>query len=386
MDNLPKAEELVDPKQPDLIYDITKPWEEVIKGSPNWVSGKFPPLPKEKKFKFLGYEFISPIAISAADASGKIWTDFYLKMGFGLVFQKTRRAVARKSNQVPNITIIKSDKQLTRENLGEQLVGTIDTSEFSKYKSITNSFGNPSSDILVWSKELSEQVKSVGDGQVLGCSVTATFPEGGPSCFKMLHDKSPSAAIVETALDLISAGSAAAVAGAGVVEFNLACPNVTENTEEGEMFQNAELVGYLFAEFKRRFPMVPIGFKFGLFKDKEQMRKILKAAGGNLDYLSGINALAAPVVDEKGEEALPGRKVSGICGVPLKNIALEHIKWADEIRKEEGLKFEILGGGGIVELSDVDEFLAAGADMVQVATIALADPLFAYKYYLQRNR
>lgn len=382
MDNMPKAEELVDPKQPDLIYDIQKSWEEVIKSPPNWVSGKFPPLLKERKCKFLGYDLISPIAISAADASGKLWTDFYLKMGFGLVIQKTRRAVARTSNKAPNITIIKSDKQLTRENLAEPLIGTMDISEFSKYKSITNSFGNPSSDILTWSNELKEQVKAVSDGQVLGCSVTATFPEGGPSCFRVLNDKNPSAAIVETALDLISAGSAAAVSGAGVVEFNLACPNVLENSEEGEMFQNERLVEYLFSEFKRRFPMVPIGFKFGLYKDKEQMRKVLIAAGDNLDYLSGINALAAPVVDEKGEEALPGRKVSGICGVPLKNIALEHVRWADEIRREEGLKFEILGGGGIVEVSDVDEFLAAGADMVQVATIALADPLFAFKYRL----
>ena len=69
----------------------------------------------------------------------------------------------------------------------------------------------------------------------------------------------------------------------------------------------------------------------------------------------------------------------------MKDIALEEIKWADEIRREEGLKYEILGGGGIVELSDVDDFLNAGADMVQIATIALSDPLFAYKYELSKK-
>ena len=61
----------------------------------------------------------------------------------------------------------------------------------------------------------------------------------------------------------------------------------------------------------------------------------------------------------------------------MKEIALEEIKWADQIRKSEGLKYEILGGGGIIELKDVDEFLKAGADAVQVATIPLVNPLFA---------
>ncbi|MBI2022776.1 hypothetical protein HYS97_02925, partial [Candidatus Daviesbacteria bacterium] len=234
--------------------------------------------------------------------------------------------------------------------------------------------------IEVWSKELTEQIKDVADGQLLGCSVTATFPEGGPSCFKILHDQNPSAAIVETTLDLLTAASAAVVSGAQVIEFNLACPNVLENSQEGEMFQNELLVKYLFAEFKRRFPNTPAGFKFGLYKDKEQMKKVFSAPGANLDFVSGVNALAVPVQAEDETEILPGRKTSGVCGVVMKDIALEEIKWANEIRPENNLKYEILGGGGITEVSDVDEFLRAGADMIQVATIALADPLFAYEY------
>lgn len=382
MGSLPKIEDLIDPKQPPLIYDLHSPWEQVIEKSPIWLSNKFPPYPREKKYKFLGYNLISPIAISAGPASGKIWTDFYLKMGYGLVLEKTRRSTPRKSNQAPNISIVKSKTPITRTSLTKPLTGSLDTADWDEYQSITNSFGNPSPSIDVWTKELREQVKSVGDGQVLGCSVTATFPEGGPSCFKVLHEQSPAAAIVETTMDLMTAASAAVIAGAGIIEFNLACPNVLENTEEGEMFQSEKLVVYLFAEFKRRFPMVPAGFKFGLYKDKEQMRKVFKAAGDNLDYVSGVNALAIPVLADDGSEILPGRRTSGVCGKILKDIALEEIGWADQIRKEDGLNYQILGGGGIIEVEDVDQFLKAGADMVQVATIALADPLFAYKYFL----
>lgn len=385
MNNLPKIEELTDPNQPTFIYDINKPWEKVVASEPNWLSGKFPPLPKEKKYSFLGFDLISPIAIAAGPASRKTWTNFYLKMGYGLVLEKTRRSTPRKSNKAPNISIVKSETPLSRDNLTNSLTGTMDQSEWEKYKSITNSFGNPSPAIEVWANELKKQVKSAGNGQILGCSVTATFPEGGPSCFKILGGNNPQAAVVETTLDLITAASAAVTAGAKVIEFNLACPNVLENSEEGEMFQNEALVKYLFAEFKRRFPDTKAGFKFGLYKDKEQMKKVFASASKNLDYVSGVNALAVTVLAEDGSEILPGRNKSGVCGKIMKEIALEEIKWADEIRRGEGLRYEILGGGGIIEVKDVDEFLAAGADMVQVATIALVDPLFAYKYELSKK-
>lgn len=382
---LPSSEELRDPNQPTFVYDINRPWEEVVQSEPIWKSGKFPPLPKEKKYRLLGFDLISPIAISAGPASRRPWTSFYLKMGYGLVLEKTRRSTPRKSNQVPNVCVVQSEEQLSRDNLDKTLTGTMDTSLWEKYKSMTNSFGNPSPAIEVWANELKEQIQDVSDGQILGCSVTATFPEGGPSCFKLLSTKDESAAIVETTLDLLTAASAAVMAGVKVIEFNLACPNVTENTQEGEMFMNEKLVEYLFAEFKRRFPTTKAGFKFGLYKDKEQMKKVFKAGGENLDYVSGINAVAVPVLAKDSSEILPGRRTSGVCGKILKDIALEAIKWADEIRKKEGLKYEILGGGGITEVSDVDQYLATGADMVQIAAISMANPLFAYEYELSKN-
>ncbi|HBQ51034.1 TPA: hypothetical protein DD690_03565 [Candidatus Daviesbacteria bacterium] len=365
---------LLDPKtfiaknQPVFVYDIHKSWEQVVKEGPIWKSGKFPPLSKEKKYKFLGQKLISPIAISAGPASTKIWTDFYFKMGYGLVFEKTRRTIPRKSNTAPNIAIVKLDHPVTRENLNQKLEATMEDSDWEKYKCMTNSFGNPSPAMPDWTKELAKQRKGVGDGQLLGCSVTATLHSG--------------ATMEDAALDLLMAAAAAAISGVQVLEFNLACPNVTENSVEGEMFQDEKLVAYILREFKKRFPEIPCGFKFGVFQSKQQMKKVFMAAGDNLDYVSGINAIAMTVLGKKGEEILPGRRTSGVCGKADQTIALEHIKWASEIRKEEGLKYEILGGGGIVEVADVDRYLSTGADMVQVAAAALANPLLAYKYRL----
>jgi dihydroorotate dehydrogenase (NAD+) catalytic subunit len=374
----------IHPEQPTFIYDITKPWEEVVKEDPIWLSQKFPPLPK--LYNFLGKQLISPIIIGAGPASGKLWTDFYFKMGYGAVIQKTQRTMPRPSNKVPNVAIIKSDKSLKRSDIGKPLIASLNPEDFNKYQSITNSFGNPSPDMQIWASELVEQKKAVQSGQMLGCSVTATMTEDGGACVVILNDSSSNAMIMQTATDLLMAASAAASAGADFVELNLACPNVTENSEEGEMFQNAKLVEYTFAEFKKRFPQTPIGFKFGLYKDKDQMRRVFSQAGDNLTYVSGINAVAMPVTDDKGKNILPGRSTSGVCGKILKNIALEHIRWAAEIREEEGLKYEILGGGGILTPKDVEQFLESGANAVQVSTIAMTNPLFANEYSMYNQK
>lgn len=370
---LPDPKNFVAKNQPTFIYDTKKSWEQVVSKKPIWLSGKFPPLPKEKKYSLLGHKLISPIAISAGPASKKLWTDFYFKMGYGLVLEKTRRSTPRVSNKAPNVAIVETEQPITRDNLNKKLTATTRDEDWEKYQSITNSFGNPSPAMDVWAKELVEQRKGVGDGQLLGCSVTATIVNARCT-------------MLEVATDLLMAATAAVIGGAQVVEFNLACPNVTENSQEGEMFQSADLVKYLFSEFKRRFPKTSAGFKFGLYKSKGQMKKVFSAAGDNLDYVSGINAIAMTVLGKNGQAILPARITSGVCGKLIQDIALESIRWADRIRTEEGLKYQILGGGGIVEVEDVDRYLAAGADMVQVAAIAMADPLLAYKYRLFHDK
>lgn len=383
--NLQPADYYKDPKQPPLVYEIQKSWEEVIQNPPVWLSDKFPPIPQEAKYEFLGQKLVSPIAIAAGPASGKIWTDFYFKMGYGMVIQKTRRTVPRSSNKEPNIAIVLKDRPVEEGELGETLSATKNPNDWEKFKSMTNSFGNPSSDILTWAKELPEQRLVMQPGQILACSVTATTPDKNQSCSVLLGDGAPAAQIVEMASDLLVGATAAVLGGADVVELNLACPNVTENPQEGEMFQNVKLVKYVFSEFKRRFPKTSVGMKFGVYSSKEQMKKVFVEVGDNLDYVSGINALKMTVLGKDGSEILPGRKTSGVCGIADQIIALESIKWAAEIREEEGLKYEILGGGGIIEPKDVDRYLAAGANMVQVAAGVLADPLLAYKYHLLKS-
>lgn len=374
------------PDQPLLVYDIHKPWEQNVADGPIWRGG-YPPYPAERPYRFLGHELISPITIAAGPASGKRWTDFYLTMGYGLVMEKTRRTVPRGSNPTPNVAIIKEEQQITRENLDKTLHGSMDEREYQRYRSVTNSFGNPSPNMFTWATHLREQRESVRSGQLLGCSITATALDSGPSCSVILGNSPETAVLVETASDMLIGGTAAAVSGAQVIEFNLACPNVTDHPEEGEMFQNPQLVRYLFAEWKRRFPNNPAGFKAGLYKDKDQMRRVLAGGGDNLGFVSLINAVAMKVVDGEGNKIIGGGTIekAGTCGVPLQTIALEEIEWAADIRESEGLRYEIIGGGGIVSVWDVDRYRDAGADVVFSGSYVFANPLFAYEYYLSKH-
>lgn len=375
-------ESLRHPQQPPLVWgDLNKPWEQVVKDGPVWM-GQFPPQPEkseyEGKYKFQGFELMSPISIAAGPASGKLWTDFYFKMTFGLVMEKTRRTVERESNAAPNIAIVKSEEPITRDTLGQTLIGSLDQNDWYRYMSMTNSFGNPSPNLITWPMELREQRKSVGEGQVLGCSVTATTPETNAAA--ILNDKSESALIVETVGDLLVAETAAITNGAQLVEHNLACPNVTEHPEEGEMFMNEPLVKYLFASHARLFPNTPAGMKVGVFKSYEQMVRILVAGGDNMRFISTINAIGTQVVGKDGKDILPGRRQTGVAGKVDQQIALEQVDWAAQIREREGLKFEIIGGGGINGPEDADRFLNTGATIVFSGSGVLANPLMAHEY------
>jgi dihydroorotate dehydrogenase len=384
MSELVPASNFRHPDQPPLVYDIHKSWEQNVLDGPIWW-GTYPyksNYPTEKPYKLLGHQIISPITIAAGPASGKYWTDFYFEWEYGMVMEKTRRSVPRESNPTPNVVIVTEEEEITRDTLNRTLRGTMDEREFTRFKSGTNSFGNPSPSMRSWANRLYEQKKSARGGQLLGCSVTATVLENKSGCSVILGENPPTAVIVETASDMLIAGTAAAIAGAQVIEFNLACPNVTENTEEGEMFQSPQLVSYLFSEWNRRFPNLPAGFKAGLYKDKDQMRRVLATGGDNIGYISLINAIAMEVLDEDGKQIVGAGTRAGTFGPIIRRLAKEEIEWAADIRVREGLHYEIIGGGGITSIRNVDEYLNLGADAVFIAGLAFEHPELAYEYRL----
>lgn len=378
-------ETLRHPDQATLIYDIFVSWEQNIADGPKWLGG-YPPVPTlEKRYPFLGHDLVSPITIAAGPASGEKWTDFYFRMGYGMVMEKTRRTVSRRSNPLPNVVIVTEEEEIIREALGKSLQGSMDDKEYIRFKSGTNSFGNPCDAMYDWAARLRLQKEAVNPGQLLGCSVTATLLDSGPACASVLGGVSDTAVIVETASDMLIAGTAAVVAGADLVEFNLACPNVTDHPEEGEMFQSPELVRYLFSEWHRRFPKIPAGMKGGLYADKDQMRRVFAEGGDSMGFVSLINAVSMEVLGKDGNQIVGAGRRAGTFGSIIRPLALEEIEWAAQIRVKEGLPYGIIGGGGITSVEDVDTYLSAGADVVFIAGYAFHRPEFAYDYRLYKS-
>jgi dihydroorotate dehydrogenase (NAD+) catalytic subunit len=123
--------------------------------------------------------------------------------------------------------------------------------------------------------------------------------------------------------------------------------------------------------------------KLGYFRPEDDalLGAIVANAAPYVAGISVINTIPAPVVDERGAQALPGvgRQSSGLCGAGIKWAGLDLVKRLDRLRTRRGYRYEIFGVGGVMTAQDYRDYRAAGADAVQSATGAMWDPELARK-------
>lgn len=150
--------------------------------------------------------------------------------------------------------------------------------------------------------------------------------------------------------------------GAGIVtafELNASCPNTTA----GGLEFGAEAV--VLAELVRRCRAVstrPLVVKLSpALPDVAAMAIVARDAGA--DAVSLVNTMPG---------ALAGRLGNGYGGVS--GPALLPIGVLATRRVRERANIPVIGVGGIRRTADVREYLAAGATLVAVGTVALADP------------
>ncbi len=380
---LPSAESLRHPNQPPLLYQMDRSWIANVYAGPQWL-GDYPPLPKNKDYSFLGKRIISPIECAAGPAGGRKWTAFALRMGFGIVNQKTMRTIAWEANQLPNITLVEETDLVDEQNMPDHLLGSFDLKDAGRYLNMGNSFGNPSFPVIDWTNDFRQQLKDVGDGQILAMSVTPSIRDN-PLCKELFGRDSEVDLAIEAANDLVHGAVAAAVAGATMEEMNVSCNNVVQHPQEGQMYMNAPLVGYAVRSFKEISPGVDIGIKCGPFRSADQTTRTIDACQGELNFISLINTFPARVVNPEGVAVMPGREQIGFSGPAIQDVALRNVEWAAKARDSLGISLGIKGGGGVNTPEDVDRFINAGADVVFVANRFLRDPLFAYEYYLYKH-
>lgn len=307
---------------------------------------------------FLGIQVFSRFGIPAGPLLNSKYVVAALAKGFDVVTYKTQRSTTFEVNPFPNVLYVDVDGDLTLEKASQPLVGRTTTTADDKDLTITNSFAMPSAGPEFWMTDLKRAISVAGRGQLVIMSVVGTIKPGFTA--DQYYD------------DFAEVTKLATQAGARVVEINFSCPNVAT---EGVLCYTPSAVAEIAKRCKAVAKTVPLIAKIGYFAPDQQelLETIVKTLAPYMGAISAINTISAPVVDEHGNQALPGpnRLTSGMCGAGIKWAGLDMVRRLAALRTKLHLDYEIVGVGGVMTPADFQEYRAAGADLVQSATGAM---------------
>ncbi|WP_196777351.1 dihydroorotate dehydrogenase [Candidatus Nitrosocosmicus hydrocola] len=142
-------------------------------------------------------------------------------------------------------------------------------------------------------------------------------------------------------------------------ELNLSCPHVEKMGME--IGDDPNLVGKIVKSIKD-LSSKPLIVKVGLGKsDILQIAKVAEEAGA--DGITAINTLRAMKIDITNKCPVLENKIGGLSGAAIRPIG---VRCVYELYKV--LKVPIIGCGGILTISDMLEYIMAGASAVQVGS------------------
>lgn len=318
----------------------------------------------EPKYDFLGFKIHTHFGIPSGPLLNSKFCKAAFEKGFDVIHYKTRRSTKFPPNEWPNALFVDIDGDLTLKRAKRPLIGTTKTDKDATSFNITNSFGNPSPDAQVWMEDMKKAVEAAGPGQLLIASVVGTIQKGFTE--EDYHE------------DFAKAAKQAKQTGVKVIELNLSCPNVAN---EGIICYSQDAVESICKKTKQNLGETQLLIKVGYYsKDQQELlENIIKRILPYIAGISAINTIPAKVLDEEGNQALPGpgRLTAGICGAGIKWAGLDMVKRLAKIREKLGKDFVIIGVGGVMSPQDFSEYRRAGADVVQSATGAMWNPHLA---------
>lgn len=309
------------------------------------------------KFDFMGFKVNSPFGIAAGPLINGNFVQAALDKGFDIVTYKTVRTAKYACHPWPNVLSVNVPKGVI---LGKEEIKLTADNNFKEPLSITNSFGVPSFEPEFWQEDIKKVVKNLRQGQIL------------VGAFQRTKKELPN--IDEYINDFVVAAKLMKETGVQVMEVNFSCPN--EGTSEllcYDAARSAEVVKAIKNEIKD----IPLIVKISFFKDEDLLKEFVKKVGPLVQGIAAINTIYAEIVNEKGEEALPGRTYSGVCGHAVKWAGLDTVKRLKKIREELSFSYTIIGVGGVMTTDDFFEYRDAGADIVMSATGAMWNPYLA---------
>lgn len=348
------------PNQPATFFDPAKTFDDNFDNGPFLEESEqlFYKNSGEPSYSFLGNKLYSPFGIGAGSLPTRAHVKKAFERGFDVVCYKTQRSVPFPCNAFPNVVYIDIDGDLTLDRAKKSLVGRLKSDKPVEKLTITNSFGNPSRGPQFWANDMKQAAQAQGKGQLFIASVVGTIQDG----FTPEDYYDDFAKTAELAVEI----------GAPVIEINLSCPNVAN---EGVVCYNYDAVVSIAKKTKEKVGNIPIIAKIGYF-DSDQQELLEKIVFDTADYIaafSAINTIQAAVVDEQGNQMLPGegRLRAGICGAAIKWAGIDMVRRLDDLRKRHNLDYEIIGVGGVMTSADFQEYREAGANVVQSVTASM---------------
>lgn len=347
---------------PQPLYDISKSFEYHCAHGFNVptisAQRRFPP--KNTWINFLGYPVASRIGIPACAIMISKGISALSKLGFDIFTYKTIRIAAHPCHASPNIAYVHAG-MLTHQNIGGKISAAKQPSTHISDIAITNSYGNGCADPAWTSADIAATRAALQPGQILIVSVFGNSTQ-----------------------EFVAAAQLAQHAGAHIIEANISCPNMISDHQP--LCYDPEQV-YATVHALVASVSIPVIIKVGFFSDVHLLRRVLIAAArAGAAGVCGINSVPMQVVNHDGNPVFGQlRKISGVSGAPIRNLALEFVVQARKIIDEENLKLVILATGGITQPHHFDLFLNAGATIALCATGAMWNPFLAMEYHQQQN-
>lgn len=339
-------------------YDPLKSYEENFTEGPfgEMVGGGVFKNEGKPRFEFLGQKVFSPFGIAAGALPNGKYIQAAFNKGFDICTYKTVRSGKYPCNPWPNVVPVDVKDRLT---LQQAEAGVVKKDSYAQPLTITNSFGVPSRDPDFWQEDMKKAVEAAGLGQAVVGSFQGT-PRGSSEDY--IKDFSVCAKLVKET-------------GAKILEVNLSCPN--EGTAHLLCF-DIERVKLVVEAIKNEIGNSPLIIKVAYYKDRAMLERLLDLVGKTVDGIAAINTIMSKIINSDGSPAFKdGRTHSGVCGAGIKWAGLEMTERLKKLREEKGLKFSIIGVGGVMNAGDYQDYLARGADAVMSVTGAMWNPFLA---------
>ncbi|MBB3081923.1 dihydroorotate oxidase [Geodermatophilus sabuli] len=327
------------------------------------------PVAGGRRWRVLGRSVGFPIGVPACVLNGgEHWVRHFAGNGYSVLTYKTVRSRAAEPNPQPNWAFARRERASLRPGAAAEV--TADPWDWvepgSPDVSTVNSFGVPSLAPEEWQPDLERSLAAVADDQLLLVSVMGEDADG--------------AGLTALADDFARVARMAEEAGAPVVELNLSCPNTLDRTASGvrpPLCLDADATVAVVERVRRA-----LDDRTGLvaklsWLDEPRLTALVPRIASLVDGVAGINTLQSRVRRSDGAATFPGRELAGLSGIAVRDPALDFTRRLVALRDAGSSRFDVLAMGGVTDPASFEALFAAGADAVQSASGAFADPYLA---------